>query len=496
MIGAEEVAEIRRLFFAEHWKIGTIASEKRLSWDTVRLAVNTERFNRPAVVRKYLTDPYVDFIRQTLESHPRLRATRIFEMLRERGYGGQVQAVRRTVARLRPLARPAFLRLSVLPGEEGQVDWAHFGTVRVGGAQRVLSCFVLVLSHSRAMYLEFFFDQTVSSFLEAHVRAFADLGIPRTLLYDNLRSAVLERRGTAIHLHPRLLELACHYHVQPRFCAVARANEKGRVERAIQYVRHSFFAARPFTNLQDFNRKALVWRDEIAHERRWQDGDHLTVRQAYEQERPRLLPQPLHPFPTEHVAAIHTQKTPFVRFDGNDYSVPHTAVGRPLTLVASSTTVRLMDATVEIARHARCWDRHLRVEDPAHLKALLAHKRAAGGATRLSALLSVLPAAEPFLQAAVARGESERSQAEKLARFVTDYGPELVQKALAEAVDHGTPNASSVAFLLQRLARARKARPPLAVSIPSRPELLDVVVAPHDPSRYDALRAADQRDDD
>jgi transposase len=496
VIAAEQVAEIRRLFFAEHWKMGTIASEMRLSWETVRLVVNTERFNRPGVVRKYLTDPYVDFIKQTLEKHPRLRATRIFEMLRQRGYTGGVQAVRRTVSRLRPSTRPAFLRLSVLPGEEGQVDWAHFGKVRVGGAERALSCFVLVLSHSRAMYLEFFFDQTVSSFLEAHVRAFADLGIPRTLLYDNLRSAVLERRGTAIHLHPRLLELAAHYHVQPRFCAVARANEKGRVERAIQYVRHSFFAARPFTNLADFNHKALAWREQIAHERRWPGGDYWTVRQAYADERPRLLPQPVHPFPTEYVTAIHTQKTPFVRFDGNDYSVPHTAVGKSLTLAASSTTVRVMDGTLEIARHARSFDRHIRVENPAHLKALLAQKKAAGGATRLSALISVLPAAEPFLQAAVARGESERIQAEKLARFVTDYGPELVQKALAEAVDRGTPNASSVAFLLQRLCRSQKARPPLSVSIPSRPELVDVVIAPHDPARYDALHQSGKRDDD
>lgn len=289
--------------------------------------------------------------------------------------------------------------------------------------------------------------------------------------------------------------MAAHYHVQPRFCAVARANEKGRVERAIQYVRHSFFAARPFTNLADFNRKALAWRDEVAHERRWPGGDHLTVRQAYEVERPRLLPHPLHSFPTEHVVAIRTQKTPFVRFDRNDYSVPHTAVGRPLTLVASSAAVRVLDGTTEIARHPRSWDRHVRVEDAAHLEALLAQKKAAGGATRLSALVSVLPAADSFLQAAVARGESERTQADKLARLVTDYGPDLVQKALAEAVERGTPNASSVVFLLQRLVRSRKARPPLAVSIPSRPELVDVVVSPHDPARYDALHVREQRDD-
>ena len=89
------------------------------------------------------------------------------------------------------------------------------------------------------------------------------------MLSDNLRSAVLERRGDAVHFHPRLLELCTHYHFMVRPCQVGRGNEKGRVERAIQYVRRSFFAARPFTTLEDFNRQALRWRDEVAHRRPW-----------------------------------------------------------------------------------------------------------------------------------------------------------------------------------------------------------------------------------
>ncbi len=496
MIPLETTAEIRRLHYAEHWKTGTIATGLGLSWDTVRLALESDRFGRPRPVRSCRTDPYVDFIKATLERYPDLRATRIHEMLKERGFTGRVRSVRRTVARLRPTSRPAFLRLSILPGEQAQVDWAHFGTVRVGRAERRLSCFVMVLSYSRALYLEFTFDQTQASFLAAHVRAFADLGVARTLLYDNLRSAVLERRGDAVHMHPRLLGLASHYHFQPRFCAVARGNEKGRVERAIQYVRHSYFAARAFTNLADFNRQALLWRDAVAHQRPWPGGDHVTVEEAFQQERPRLLPLPEHPAETDHVVTVHSQKTPYVRFDLNDYSIPPEAVGRELTLVASGTTVRLLSGTAEIACHERSWDRHAQVEDPAHIQALLKQRKKVGGMTRLHSLLTMVPSAEAFLEAAVARGESDRTQANRLVGLAADYGSDLLERAVADALSRGTPTAASVTFLLQKLLRSLKKKPALPVSIPSRPELVDLALSPRHARSYDALHSGRLRDDD
>src|SRR5205814_1862926 len=141
----------------------------------------------------------------------------------------------------------AFLRLCLFPGEQAQADWAHFGEVRVGRARRRLSCFLITLSYSRALYLEFFFDQTMENFLRGHVHAFqAWSGTPRITLYDNLKSVVLERRGDAILFNPRLLELCGHYHFLARPCQVRAGNQKGRIERAIRYVRESFWAARTF----------------------------------------------------------------------------------------------------------------------------------------------------------------------------------------------------------------------------------------------------------
>jgi len=364
VISPEQNAEVRRLFFAEHWKVGTIATALGLHPDTVRAAVETERFNqhKPRALRPSSLDPFLDFIRETLDRYPRLRATRIHDMIRSRGYEGSAVQVRRLVARLRPTRREPFLALRAFPGEEGQADWAHFGEVQVGHARRKLSAFVLALSYSRALAVAFFFDQSLENFLRGHVRAFEQLGgIPRTILYDNLRSAVLQRRGDVVHFHPRLLELCAHDHFAPRPCAPARGNEKGRVERAIRYVRDSFFAARPFTTLEDFNRQARAWCDQVAQRRRWPGDDSRTVIDALDEERPRLLPLPEHPFDTDLILAVRSGKTIYFRFDLNDYSISPDTVGKPLTLVAAETELRILDGTHEIARHQRSYDRHQRI---------------------------------------------------------------------------------------------------------------------------------------
>src|ERR1700690_2611205 len=153
--------------------------------------------------------------------------------------------------------------------------------------------------------MEFFFDQTMENFLRGHVHAFAFFnGQPRVILYDNLKSAVVERRGNHIAFHPRLIEMSAHYHFAPRPCQVRAGNQKGRVERAIRYVRESFWAGRSFTTLAECNSQALDWRDQVAHLRRWPGDDTRTVGQVFDDERPRLLPLPAHPFGTDLIVPV------------------------------------------------------------------------------------------------------------------------------------------------------------------------------------------------
>ena len=142
MIDPEVRARIRHYFYAEHWKIGTIAQELSVHPDAVRNAIESQSFNQAQALRASILDPFLAFIREMLEQYPRLRATRIYQMLRERGYTGSVVQLRRVVHRLRPRNREPFLRLTTLPGEQAQLDWAHFGQVQVGRARRALSCLV------------------------------------------------------------------------------------------------------------------------------------------------------------------------------------------------------------------------------------------------------------------------------------------------------------------------------------------------------------------
>jgi len=409
-------------------------------------------------------------------------------MARDRGYTGSVVQLRRTVAHLRPHIREPFLRLQSFPGEQGQVDWAHFGHVMVGRARRALSCFVITLSYSRALYLEFFFDQTTENFLRGHVNAFLTWnGQPRTLLYDNLKSAVLERRGSQILFNPRLLELSAHYHFAPQPCQVRAGNQKGRVERAIRYVRDSFWAGRTFTTLAELNRQAWLWRDRVAHQRRWPGDDGRTVEQVFAEEQARLLPPPLHVFSTDRIEAVSSRKTIYVRFDLNDYSIPPEAVGRPLTLAASNTTVRILDGTAEIARHPRSYDRAQMVLDPAHAAALLKLKRKATHATPASRLEQLIPESRELLDAAFSQGESTGRQIAQLTRLLDEFGPHALRRCILEALRHNTPRASSVAFLLR--CQPRQTRPSLDLS--RHPEAQSVEVRPHDLEIYDELARSD-----
>ncbi|MCI0574022.1 MAG: IS21 family transposase [Myxococcaceae bacterium] len=500
MIPPDVRARIRRLYNAEQWPVGTIATELGVHHSTVTGALEDALVASldTSTVRPTVLGPYTDFIDATLKAHPRLRATRLFHMVKARGYPGGYEQVKRYVRRTRPQpTAEAFLRRTTLPGEEAQVDWGSFGKVQVGRASRTLSCFVLVLGHSRAMYACFFLGQTMECFLEGHVRAFEALGgVPRALLYDNLKSVVLERAGDAIRFHPRLLEAAGHYHFAPKPCAPYRGNEKGKVERAIRYLRDSFFAARSFHGLDDLNRQLQRWVDEVAHQRRVPgDASGRTVKEALEAERPRLLPLPAHPLPIDALQPVSSGKTPYVRFDGNDYSIPDALVRQPLTLVASTTTVRLLHGQDEVARHVRSWDKGETVEDEAHLSELARKKARAHELRGRDLLRARCRNADRMLEALAARGDNLGNHTVKLLALADRYGAAELDAALAEALARGALGPASVAHLLEQRARQRGAPPPLPLVLPDDPRVREQRVSQHSLTPYDALLKGEKDDD-
>jgi transposase len=496
MITAEQQASILRLYHTEKWRVHTIAHQLGIHHTTVR-RVLVQAGVTEARARRWSSqiEPYVALIQATLEQYPSLRASRLYEMVKQRGYPGGPDHFRHVVALYRPRQpAEAYLRLRTLPGEQAQADWASFGKLKIGSAQRPLMAFVMVLSWSRQIFLRFSLSARLENFLRGHEAAFAAWqGCPRVILYDNLKSAVLERRGEVIRFHPTLLALAAHYRFVPRPVAVARGNEKGRVERAIQYVRQAFFAARHFTDVDDLNAQAERWSTDIAGTRRCPEDRTLSVIEAFVEERPRLLALPEVPFPTEEHEPVAVGKTPYVRFDGNDYSVPHTRVRRTLAVVATPSTVRILDGSEVVATHARSYGSREQIENPAHVAELVAAKRAASTHRALDRLQRAVPRSQELYAQLAQRGEKLGPATSALLRLLDTYGPSALDRAIAEALAKDSPHPQTVRLILER---NRQGQPPsLPLPLPHDPRVRDLVVRPHDLASYDAL-AKDDPDED
>lgn len=483
MIPDERAAEIRRLYFAEHWKRGTIATQLGVHRDVVeRVIGHCGPQPRGRVVPSVL-DPFKPFIAETLERYPRLVATRIYDMLRERDYSGSLRTLRRWVLKTRPAPRrEAFLRIERLPGEQAQIDWARVGTLRVAGGERVLWAFVMVLAHSRALWAELVFDLTVHSLLRSLVRASTYFGgVTRQWLFDNPKTVVLERHGDAIRFHPALLELASRFSVELRLCAPRKPQQKGGVERAIRLLRERFFAARAIVSIEHGNRQLLDFVRDIADARPHPTLPDRTVAGAFAEERSRLLALP-DPLPeTDLITPIEVDKTAFVRLDTNRYSVLPEYSERTVTLVASDTEVRLLDGEKVIGRHARSWGRKQIVEATEHREALLAQKRGA----REPKLRDRLRAAAPRIDELYARwidfGGNLGSITARAGKLLDLYGAPVFRAAVHELCNRGSHDLGALTILCEKRRSRFAPALPLVLSdhVPER----DVV--PHDLGDYD-----------
>ena len=281
-------ADIARLHYREHFQVGTIASQLGVHCDVVKRVLGL--LPQPQSERKvrYPTlAPYTGFIAETLKQYPRLCSTRLYDMLCERKYQGSPRTVRRYVQTVRPKpAAEVFLRTQVLPAEQAQVDWGYVGKLPVLGGTRALWVFVMVLAYSRALWAELVLDLSIHSLRRSLVRAALHFGgCTRQWLFDNPKTVVLQRHGAEAQFHPQLLELCGALRVQPKLCTVRSPWQKGRVERAIRYIREGFFAGRSFTDVDDLNAQAMLWYMGQAADRRWVEDATFSVRQAFEEQR-------------------------------------------------------------------------------------------------------------------------------------------------------------------------------------------------------------------
>lgn len=483
----DQEAEIRRLYFAEHWKRGTIVAQLGVHEDVVERVLGRPG-PRPKTALPLLPvalEPFVGFLDETLSRYPRLVGTRVFDMVCARGYTGSLRALRRYLRKARPVPKSdVFLRITPLIGEQSQFDWAHVGTIDVQGGRRPLHLFVIVLAYSRRCWAELVLDLSAYSLRRSLVRAAAYFGgCTRQWLSDNPKIIVVERQGDAVRFHPLLLELSGMLHVAVRLCGVRKPQEKGIVERLIRFFKERFFAARKIRSIDEGNAQLLDFIATIADERPHPQWPERRIRQVWEEERQKLLPLPSPLPPTDLVVPIVADKTAFVRFDGNFYSVPSEHARKTVTLVADDRRVLLLDGKDEVAAHVRAWGRRERVEDPAHRAELLAQKQAARKAKGLDRLRVTVPAIEPLFVRWADAGRNLGSMTARTLKVLDLYGAEALGQAVAQAVEKGIHDPGALAALCEQ-ARIAQDRP-MPLSLEFAGHVRDRDVLPHDLGDYD-----------
>jgi transposase len=486
-VSADTEAHIRRLFFGEHWKRGTIANQLVIHTDVVERVIGRVGPcpKEPTSSIPESLHTFAAFIDETLEKYPRLVATRLYDMLVARGFTGSIRLVRKYVKRVRPRPKSeAFLRVHPLVAEQAQIDWGHVGYLDVPGGKRPLWVFVCVLAYSRAIWAELVLDMSVHSLRRSLVRAATFFGGScRQWLFDNPKTIVSERHGDTVRFHPTLLELAGAMRVEPRVCGVRKPHEKGRVERAIRYLRERFFAARTIHSIEQGNAQLLEFIDTIAMKRPHPQWPERTVTDVFEEERPRLLALPDVVPSTDLVEPIVADKTAFVRFDANIYSVPTKFARASLTLVANDTHIRLLDRGTEVASHVRVWGKKQLREDPAHAAELLEQKRAARIPKGRDRLHAEIKGIDRLFARWVEVGRNLGSMTARAISLLDAYGADVLRAAVDEAMARGVHDPGALAVLCEKLRKNLGQPIPMPLDIGVHVPDRDVI--PHDLGGYD-----------
>ena len=252
-------------------------------------------------------------------------------------------------------------------------------------------------------------------------------------------------------------------------------------------MRERFFAARRFTDLADLNTQALLWCQGEAAERPCPEDRDRSVRACFEEEQPRLLPLPSEPFPCEERVIVRAAKTPYVRFDLNDYSIPHTHVRRTLEVLAGVETLRVVDGAVVLAVHPRSFDRRQQIEQACHIQALADHKRAGRAHRAIDRLHHAAPSAAKFFALAAERGVHLAALTRGLVELMQAHGAAALESALVAALREDTAHLGAVRHFVD-LQRARRGQPPpIPVTLPNDPRVRDITVRPHCLTDYEQL---------
>ncbi len=483
-------AEIRRLAEIEKLSRRAIARRLRCSRYLVTAALELDRPPAHPVARRLSRlDPYKAKIDALVAKYPELSAVRVHEEIGRGpdGYTGSVITVRRYVRSIRPARGRVYQEVHYEPAQAMQVDWGECGHVPIGNTTRKVSVLVAVLCYSRMTYIEFTLSQRKAEFYRCLVHALEFFGAsPRAIIFDNLKTAVINGSGRAACFHPEFLAFCGCYYMQPIACERRDPESKGIVEASVRYVKRNALAGRSdeLVRFEDYVAFAPRWRDEIANVR-----IHETTRERpvdrFQKERSLLRALPTIPFDTDEIVLAVVSPHARVEFDANRYSVPPHLTRQTVTIRADRDEVRILHQGQIVARHSRCYARRQLIVQPEHRLAALSMSRRSRSSALEQAFDALGPEARQFHLHLRKQPVKTGVHLRRLLGLARLYGTAELLGAISRALELATYDAAYVENLLLA-ERRRRQLPTPTLPTPRRRELIDEIeLEPADPAFYD-----------
>jgi len=463
-------SQVKHLYEVEKLSIRQIAKKLRKARKTVARVIHNER-----VMRSFpdsMLRPYERLIGQWYQEYPFLKASQVYGRLKTYGFSGSYGIVSVWTQRHRQKRRLSYHELTFLPGEEAQIDW-----IEERLPWGVTYGFGMILAYSRYLYVRFYLRQNLEFFLEGHIEAYREMGgVAHRHRYDNVKTVVIER-SPELKFNAQFLDFARHFGFSIHLCNPYRANEKGRIERALRDLR-DFLRVNTFQDLNDLNRKVSLWR--IERNQRIHRSTQKPPCEALKEEKLKSLPAiPYRPY---RVILASVGKTAFVEFETNRYSVPSSYAESSCEIFAYPDHLEVMVKGNRIALHRRSFNRKEKIEDPIH-RELLLRMTPQFKSQRIYQLMDQMdPALHQFLHEAEQEGQSSLEIAYEFFKLLKHVSKAMLLSAVREANRIGTFKIRYVRSLLQ----VPQPQPPNPV-FPQQSKLLEIDYERRNLKDYDEL---------
>lgn len=480
-----------------------IARALHISRNTVRAVLEAHAKARsephtalpaPPARRPSQLDPFRSKVDELLRKYPDITAQRVFEILREDGFGGGYTSVKDLVRNVRPRpVKPSLETPPRVPGDMAECDWSPYTVTFTHAPPMELQVFGYTLRYSTRKYYGFHESSDLFALMAGHVHAFERFeGAARRCKYDGQKAVVLRWEGPQPIYNLRFIDFATHYEFQPVACRPRSPNEKPRVERSFWELTLSFFRGRSFRDLADLRAQLAYWLDTTCDGRPLKRMKRRTRLELFAEERPLLRPLPRHHYDTARVLYKPCDIEGFIAWEGNWYSLPYEYVTEilPLRITEHELLVYRADLT--------CIARHPLLPRGAQEKSVLdGHRprhadrgpdldqlRVAFAAfdERAAAFLAALERAQP---------RSAAYHARKILTLRERFGTDDVVRALAHAHAYGALEHQSVERILLARGTPRRLDEYVAGELAQRLDPPGACTEPRDLTEYDALPTDD-----